>query len=491
MHVDKCHAGAQENRSCEEHIVALRLIIDFAKNRKEKLFIIFVDFSKAYDRVPRKILFDILKNLGCGKIFLRALMAIYKDTINILNSEYIKSTIGVKQGGPMSCILFIIYLNVLALLLKLFGNDSFLSDVHALMLMDDTVLLASSRELIIEKFGTLMRFCKDYGMIVNRVKTKLMVINGCKEDHGKITIENITVEHTTSYIYLGSPFTKDGIIKNVLELHAKTRTSNLNKFKMFCKKNETMPFKYKRKVCEACMMSSILYGCESWLTNNVKEIERLYNSAVKSLLGVRDTTRNDIILIESSMPTLDKLIRKKNTSFMKKQFLGVLDDEKPLLKIFKLGEFNRTKGFRYIDNLLTMNTGRVPTLKEKFMNEEGTKAVTYRSINLSLSVHDVYKSDEYLNEKERIVFTRLRLSSHNLNIEKGRWSRTSRENRLCDCGPEVQDEPHVLFDCPKTDTARIRFNVSRDLFAGIGDLMDSLNSNDLIRFIKSCMDKFD
>ena len=154
----------------------LRLIIDYAKSEKKKLFILFVDFSKAYDRVPRKTLFDILKRLGCGKRFLRALIAIYKDTINILNSEYIRSTVGVKQGGPMSCLLFVIYLNVLALMLKAFGNDSFLLDVHALMLMDDTVLLATWRRKIIEKFSTLMEFCKKYGMKVNEVKTNQMVI---------------------------------------------------------------------------------------------------------------------------------------------------------------------------------------------------------------------------------------------------------------------------------------------------------------------------
>ena len=139
MCIEKCQAGGQALRGCIEHILALRLIIDYAKNEKQKLFIVFVDFSKAYDRVPRKTLFEILKRLGCGKRFLCALIAIYRDTVNILNSEYIKSTVGVKQGGPMSCLLFVIYLNVLAVMLKLVGNDAFLLDVHALMLMDDTV----------------------------------------------------------------------------------------------------------------------------------------------------------------------------------------------------------------------------------------------------------------------------------------------------------------------------------------------------------------
>ena len=55
---------------------------------------------------------------------MRALIAIYKDTVNILNSEYVKAKIGVKQGGAMSCLLFIVYLNVLAVMIRALGNDS-------------------------------------------------------------------------------------------------------------------------------------------------------------------------------------------------------------------------------------------------------------------------------------------------------------------------------------------------------------------------------
>ena len=70
MNVDNCQAGGQEERGCMEHILALRLIIDYAVKEKVKLFILFVDFSKAYDKVPRKTLFGLLRSLGCGKRFL-------------------------------------------------------------------------------------------------------------------------------------------------------------------------------------------------------------------------------------------------------------------------------------------------------------------------------------------------------------------------------------------------------------------------------------
>ena len=159
-----------------------------------------------------------------------------------------------------------VYLNVLAVMLKVLPNDSFLLDVHALMLMDDTVLLASTRKRIIEKFEVLMKFCEKHGMVVNELKTQMMVINGVAADRQDFVVSGVVVKHTTSYIYLGSPSTENGKLKDVIQLHVKSRLKDLNKFKIFCKKNETMPFQYKKKVLEAAIMSSLLYGSETWLT---------------------------------------------------------------------------------------------------------------------------------------------------------------------------------------------------------------------------------
>lgn len=65
FHIDKCQAGAQKGRSCLEQILSLRLIIDYVKNKKLKLYVLFIDYSKAYDRVPRGKLTEVLKSRGC------------------------------------------------------------------------------------------------------------------------------------------------------------------------------------------------------------------------------------------------------------------------------------------------------------------------------------------------------------------------------------------------------------------------------------------
>ena len=149
-------AGAQPKRGCIEHIVTLRLLINVFMRKKLKLFIVFVDFSKAYDLVPRSKLFDILVNLGCGITMLAALIAMYSNTTSILGSTTITSTIGVRQGSPTSCYLFVIFVDVLILMLKSkCGPENILGWLHCLMLMDDTIIFATSREKMAEKLKIL------------------------------------------------------------------------------------------------------------------------------------------------------------------------------------------------------------------------------------------------------------------------------------------------------------------------------------------------
>lgn len=111
------------------------------------LHVTYVDFSQAYDRVPRQVLFCVLRRLRCGAVMLAALGAMYSVTESIISLVVITVTLGACQGSPTSCLsLFILNVNDLIMILKEdFDVGGFLSWVHILVLMDDTVLLATTR----------------------------------------------------------------------------------------------------------------------------------------------------------------------------------------------------------------------------------------------------------------------------------------------------------------------------------------------------------
>jgi hypothetical protein len=96
-----------------------------------------------------------------------------------------------------------------------------------------------------------------------------------------------------------------------------------------------------------------------------------------------------------------------------------------------------------------------------------SKVILNKLQHLSTQVHDnklfffanIYQKDfilqDYLSLKLLVNITReltkLRLSSHNLLIEKGRYFRPKikRENRLCSQCNQIEDEQHFLIHCTK------------------------------------------
>ena len=76
-----------------------------------------------------------------------------------------------------------------------FNDDVFTGGVHILMLIDDTILLSTSKACLIRKFKKCQEFCKEYGMSIN--EKKFMVINNDVSDKEDILSEGIKVKYCT------------------------------------------------------------------------------------------------------------------------------------------------------------------------------------------------------------------------------------------------------------------------------------------------------
>ena len=90
-----------------------------------------------------------------------------------------------------------------------------------------------------------------------------------------------------------------------------------------------------------------------------------------------------------------------------------------------------------------------------------------------------YRMASYLKEvtsRARLRhLAQLRTGSHQLRVETGRWERpaVAREERICRrCqSGEVDDEHHMVFDCPALEEVRVQHI---GLFAGSADLRSFL-----------------
>ena len=426
---------------------------------------------------------------------LHALKNMYKNTYSVINSETISTSSGVRQGAPTSCLLFIMYVDKMIKMIKeKVPVDGFLGDLHALMLMDDTIIVATSREMCLKKLDAVLDYCEEYGMEINEKKTKFMVINHNDEDQLPLETQNRKFEYCSKYLYLGSWFTDEGDQKSFLKLHEPAQLASLNKFAIFCQVNSEMPYYYKSLVLDAAVTSSIFYSCETWLCRSPDFAINTYHKMIRILLGVRDNTSLNLSLIESGKHPAKFMIRERLKQFIQRK-MNNRDMEEPFHKVYELCRMKNTPGFKFINKTINENTNEEAL--NKYVNtvrnsaNTFTKFVNYRTnMNPDLNTHNIYGKTVYIPDYLRTSFTRVRLMSHRLKSETGRWSRIPVEGRVCQCNrTSIQDESHVLLICSISAHLRTEFNMLS--FVSMSSLINSSDSYNMCKYMHKVLKLYD
>ena len=107
-------------------------------------------------------------------------------------------------------------------------------------------------------------------------------------------------------------------------------------------------------------------------------------------------------------------------------------------------------------------------------------------MNAELEPPGIYNSRDFVPEQHRQAFTRMRLGSHRLKVETGRWSRIPKERRLCMCGI-VQDEIQVLLNCPLLDNVRGNFREMN--FSSLNSIASCENFSMLAKYMYEVLKK--
>lgn len=181
--------GYIKNRYIGYNLRQIQDIIDYAEDLQIDGAILFVDFRKAFDTVEHEFLFKTLKHFGFKNGFIKWIKTLYSNCQTyVLNNGWIskpfKPKRGVRQGCPISSLLFIIVAEIMALNIRnsnlITGIDVKSDDGNKSLkisqLADDTTLFLKAEPDILQALQTIEHFGDFSGLRLNKNKTEAMWI---------------------------------------------------------------------------------------------------------------------------------------------------------------------------------------------------------------------------------------------------------------------------------------------------------------------------
>jgi hypothetical protein len=175
VNIDEMQLGFMPGRGTIHGIFAIRQLIEKYCSVDKDLYMVFVDLEKAFDQVPREVIWWALRRKGVLEYEVKAVMEMYKAVKTAVKmegarSDWFQVKVGVHQGSVLSPLLFVVVMDEVTKELR--------TDMREFLYADDVVILGDSWKEVSEKYKKWKKALEEKGMTVNIAKTKAMKLNG-------------------------------------------------------------------------------------------------------------------------------------------------------------------------------------------------------------------------------------------------------------------------------------------------------------------------
>lgn len=191
-------AGFRPGYSTSDHLQSINQIMEKHLEYQKDLYIVFIDFYKAFDSIEHVKIWTALRNQGIPHKIIRILIELYKRSTAKITTEIegrkFRIDRGVRQGDPLSPSLFSAVLEEVFRNINLndFGISIDGETLSNLRFADDIALLSGSSNGISDMINKLAEGCKYVGLEINEQKTK--IITNASQD--EIIVQGKKLEYT-------------------------------------------------------------------------------------------------------------------------------------------------------------------------------------------------------------------------------------------------------------------------------------------------------
>lgn len=499
-------AGFRPQYNTNFNCFTLQHIIQKYKQKQQAVFCCFVDFTKAYDKVVRSLVWKRLFDIGFRGKMLLAIMSFYNNVTSRIKfadgiTEAFPCGIGVRQGCPLSPFLFGVFIEILhdwvverqpQIGARLDYIDPALI-IPLLMYADDLVKIAECADHLQILLDILAEFCEHHDVDVNLVKTRIVVFNkmhaSAADKQVVFVYRNQEVPFADGYKYLGLFFPATYNVKQLIR-HAAARGRKAIGclYYRFNALGINSNIFLKHRLFDAIALPNIAFGCEVWgpwfLQPNLRDhsfdnpVEKVRLNFYKLLLQLRSSTTNWCIYRELGVYPLQLYIARQCIRFCNKLLVDFGPDtwaRCALLDAWHMycqpgGKHSNTwfaKLIGFLDSVGVSACGHEDGvqvyLEEQVMtvlrhtchsvfvgNNLPSKIRSYNSIcalELPGNGDTEWELAPYIRlplpAHKLSLLARFRLRCHNLAVEVDGWIHTPSEQRVCGwCGSGVVEDEH-------------------------------------------------
>ncbi len=161
--IHKAQAGFVPGRKIHNHTQLARMMMHWTEINEQDGAIVALDQEKAYDKIAHDYLWRVLEKFGIPDSFIGLIKSLYRNARTSVMVNGILSTAyrvyrGVRQGDPLSCLLFDLAIEPLSAMIRKsdiegFSIPSSSETLKAVLFADDTTVYLSSRD----DFSTLQK----------------------------------------------------------------------------------------------------------------------------------------------------------------------------------------------------------------------------------------------------------------------------------------------------------------------------------------------
>ena len=268
--IDKTQCGFMNDTGTRNAIFILRNICERTIEVNKNLYLCFIDFTKAFDKVRHNKLLNMLQDLDLDGKDIRLVRNLYWDQSAAIRYQnelgnFASIKRGVRQGCVLSPDLFNLYSeNIMRHIEGVGGLIIGGHTLNNLRYADDIVLIAQSKEKLQEMLDIIDFYSEENGLSINQKKTECMVVSKYQNviDSG-ITLKGNPIKQVENFKYLGTWITNDGKCDKEIKTRIAMAKETFYKLNNIFH-NHNIRLSTKLNVLNTYVYSILLYASECW-----------------------------------------------------------------------------------------------------------------------------------------------------------------------------------------------------------------------------------